>query len=306
MAYTNEPFSELDVMNNFMFNKLTSEPEVAEDFCRCLIRNLIGREVSKVKINTEKIELPDNPEKRGVRLDVKVEELPDGECVTSIYDIEPHRDEEKDYPRKNRYSLAQIDKSNMLSGDNDFSHLPEVFIICITNYDPFGYGEMVYTIKKQCIEVPELVYNDGVHIIYFNTKGEYGGTEALRNFLTYLDESSPDNVVDDGTRELNGYVEFIKNNDSIRGTYMTVGEWIDGIVERAVKENLEEAVEQAVEQAVEKAVEQTVEETTTKNNIKAVVNLLNLGIDEDKIKQLYPNEFMEGNRVFLGEQVQHV
>ena len=244
MSYTREPFEELDVMNFFMFNKLTTEPETSEKFCRCMLRNLLGIEVDRINVQAEKVELPDDPEKRGVRLDVKIEEL-NGEKVASIYDIEPHRDFEKDYPKKNRFTQAQIDKNNLESGDNDFSKLPRLFIISITNYDPFGYDRVMYTIRNACVEEPSLVYNDEVTILYFNTTGTKGGTESLRRFLTYLEESKDTNAVDEATREVGKYVGTIKHNYEIGGKYMTVGDLMDKIAAEA-------AAEAAAEVAAEK------------------------------------------------------
>ena len=235
MSYTREPFEELDVMNFFMFSKLTTEPETSEKFCRCMLRNLLGIEVNRINVQAEKIELPDNPEKRGVRLDVKIEEL-DGEKVASIYDIEPHRDFEKDYPKKNRFTQSQIDKNNLESGDNDFSKLPRLFIISITNYDPFGYDRVIYTIRNACVEEPSLVYNDEVTILYFNTTGTKGGTEGLRRFLTYLEESKDTNAVDEATREVGKYVGTIKHNYELGGRYMTVGDLMDKIAAEAAAE----------------------------------------------------------------------
>ena len=235
MSYVREPFEELDVMNYFMFNKLTTTPETSERFCRCMLKNLLGIEVGKVNIKAEQIELPDDPEKRGVRLDVAIEESAGGN-ITSIYDIEPHRDFESSYPKKNRFTQAQIDKNLMKSGNNDFSKMPNLYIICITNYDPFGYGRLLYTIKNQCVEAPDLVYNDGVKVLYFNTTGTIGGSEALSNFLKYLEESKSANVVDDATKEIDDYVGVIKNNYAIGGKYMTVGDLIDKIVDEAVAE----------------------------------------------------------------------
>ena len=114
--------------------------------------------------------------------------------------------------------------------------MPDLFIICITNYDPFGFDQMVYTIKNTCEEEPELVYNDGVKILYFNSVGKKGGTKNLRSFLKYIEDSKEENIVDDATEEIGNYVNQIKKDNRIEGEYMTVGEWIDGIVKEAVEE----------------------------------------------------------------------
>ena len=59
----------------------------------------------------------------------------------------------------------------MKSGETDFEKLPNLYVITITNFDPFGYDYMMYTIKNSCVEEPELEYEDGLRFVYFNTKG---------------------------------------------------------------------------------------------------------------------------------------
>ena len=208
MSYVHEPFEKLDVMDNFLFNQLSTNPKTKEGFLRCLIRNLLGKETGRIIIRAENMIYPTLPDKRGVRLDVQIDELNQKDDITTIYDIEPHRDFERDYPKKIRFSQAQIDKNSMSSGNNDFSCLPELFIVNITNYDPFGDDQMVYTFQKRCIEAPELVYNDGVTSLYFNTTGTKGGSEELKNFLEYLEKSEPEKAVTSATQELQGSALF--------------------------------------------------------------------------------------------------
>ena len=77
---------------------------------------------------------------------------------------------------------------------------------------------------------------DGVKIIYFNTKGTKGGSKELKAFLQYLEESTKENVVDEDTQEMDEYVAYIKGEERIEEDYMTVGDWVDSIVEEAVEE----------------------------------------------------------------------
>ena len=37
--------------------------------------------------------------------------------------------------------------------------------------------------------MPELKYEDGLKFLYFNTTGTNGGNQALKNLLTYIQES---------------------------------------------------------------------------------------------------------------------
>ena len=186
---------------------------------------------------------------------MQIDELNLKDEITTIYDIEPHRDFERDYPKKIRFSQAQIDKNNMLSGNNDFSCMPELFIVNITNYDPFGDDQMVYTFQKKCIEAPEVVYNDGVTILYFNTTGTKGGSDDLKKFLEYLEKSEPEKAVTFATQELQGYVEQIKHDAEIGGNYMTFGDLLDKITAEVAAEAAEKATAEAAAEAAKVAAE---------------------------------------------------
>lgn len=253
MSYVHEPFEKLDVMNNYLFNQLSTNPKTKEGFLRCLIKNLLGKETGKIVIRAENMIFPTLPDKRGVRLDVQIDELGENDDITTIYDIEPHRDREYAYPMKIRFSQAQIDKNNMPSGNNDFSCMPKLFIINITNYDPFGSNRMLYTIKNMCIEDHQIVYNDGVTILYFNTIGTEGGSDELKKFLEYLEKSEPRYAVTSATKELQGYVEQIKHDAEIGGNYMTFGDLMDKVAAEAAEEAAAEAAAKvAAEIAAEK------------------------------------------------------
>ena len=127
-------------------------------------------------------------------------------------------------------------KTNCFSGSNDFSHMPDLYIINITNYDPFGDDNMLYTIKNKCIEIPELVYNDGVTIYYFNTTGTNGGSDDLKKFLEYLETSKSTYASTSATKEMQNYVEIIKHDAEIGGNYLTFGDLMDKVAAEAAAE----------------------------------------------------------------------
>ena len=127
-------------------------------------------------------------------------------------------------------------KTNCFSGSNDFSHMPDLYIINITNYDPFGDDYMLYTIKNKCIEIPELVYNDGVTIYYFNTTGTNGGSDDLKKFLEYLETSKSTYASTSATKEMQNYVEIIKHDAEIGGNYLTFGDLMDKVAAEAAAE----------------------------------------------------------------------
>lgn len=74
-----------------------------------------------------------------------------------------------------------------------------------------------------------------MRIIYFNTKGTKGGSQSIQNMLNYLQKSDEVSVVDEATREIDGYVRGIRTNPKAEEAYMTIGDIIDREVEEAVE-----------------------------------------------------------------------
>ena len=158
-------------------------------------------------------------------MDVEVTEYDEKDIdfrAKKIYDLEPSRNHSVYLPKHNRFYQAKIDYRNMESGENDFRKLPNLYVITITNYDPFGYDYMMYTIHNKCEEVPELEYEDGLKFIYFNTTGMKGGNVSIKKLLKYLSDSNINNVTDEVTRELHECVSHVRVHPEVRDEYMTL------------------------------------------------------------------------------------
>ena len=94
-----------------------------------------------------------------------------------------------------------------------------------------------------------------------------GGSQAIKNMLTYIQNSDSKNAVDDATRMMDSYVEKVKNLPEVEAGFMTLGDWIDSIVEEAV----EEVTKEVREQDMKIIVEMLQEYNATKEN--AVIKL---------------------------------
>ena len=185
MSYTNKPFEELDVLDNFLMNAIAMNQEVGEAFCRKVLSVLLQRKIGKVKVVAQYTLPAQNPRYRGIRMDVKVEH--------------------------SRY---------MKRGDDDFSRMPNLFVITILNFDPFGYDYMMYTFENHCAEV------EGLKFIYFYTGGTKGGNGNIKTMLQYLHHSTADNAMDDTAKELHGYVSRVKTAPEIKEEYMRFEEFL--------------------------------------------------------------------------------
>ena len=224
-------WEELDVLDNYLINAVASDPDVAEPFFRRLLSVLLQRDVGKIRVEAEKFIPGTVPDRRGIRLDVEVDEyLSDGgneQAVTNVYDLEPHLRDDLDFPKFMRFRQAKLDSRHMKRNDNEFGHMPDLYVILITNFDVFGKDLMMYTIEQTCREEPDIEYDDGLTMLYFNTAGSRGGSRDIKNMLKYLQDSRDDMAVDEATRELDRYVDSIKSNSVLKGDYMTVGDFID-------------------------------------------------------------------------------
>ncbi len=97
--------------------------------------------------------------------------------------------------------------------------------------------------------------------------------------LTYIQNSDRKNAVDDATRMMDSYVEKVKNLPEVEAGFMTLGDWIDSIVEEAVEEAkrdmreemAEEVTKEVREQDMKIIVEMLQEYNATKEN--AVIKL---------------------------------
>ncbi|MBP5158017.1 MAG: PD-(D/E)XK nuclease family transposase [Treponema sp.] len=144
-----------------------------------LLRILLSRDDLKVKSSMTQKEKR-NLFGRSVRLDIVAE---DTEGKT--YNVEVQRADKGASPRRVRYNLAMLD-SHTLKKDDDFSALPETYIIFITENDYVGQGKPFYKVKK-CFEDTadmgngDLPFDDGCHIMYVN--GEYRGDDAIGHLM---------------------------------------------------------------------------------------------------------------------------
>lgn len=249
MSYTKRPLEDLNVMDDFLINALACNPEIGVPFCRTLLSVLLQRPIGKITITAQKVIPAAAPDKRGIRMDVVIEEFAEADTISGVmqsgtalkvYDLEAHIPDDTDLFRHNRFYQAKTDSRYLKSGVKDFGKLPELYVITLTNYDPFGYGYMMYTVKNQCVEVPEINYADGLYYIYFYTGGTKGGCEEIRKLLEYLKDSRNENAVTEATREIHEYVSRVKVDPEMEAEYMKFDDLIYYTQEKGRKEGFAE------------------------------------------------------------------
>ena len=262
MGYTTKTLEEMNCLDDFLMNVVAEDPEVGEAFCRRLISALLQRELGRIRVRAQHALQGETPERKGIRLDVEVEELAgEGARVERVYNVEPHLRNDMDFPRHNRFYQARIDARHLKRGVMDYSVLPDLYVITILNFDPFGYDRMFYTIRNGCEEEGSLKYPDGLQFIYFYTEGKKGGREELATLLRYFRQSTEENAVDDVTRELHGYVSRVKAKPEVRDRFMDFEEYI-----WYLKKDLAEDIRKELAEEVRKETAERIERENTVAN----------------------------------------
>lgn len=88
---------ELNLLDDFLFNKVVSHPEFGEKFGRELLRIVLGKDVGKLKVVPQKVYYGSDIACHGARLDVYLEEGDVDEMFenATIYDVEMEKDTKK-------------------------------------------------------------------------------------------------------------------------------------------------------------------------------------------------------------------
>ena len=222
------PLAELDLLDDFLFNALLAYPEYGRRFCRKFLKILFGRDFKNLNIVTQKSYGGLDTGYHGARLDVYIEEGDEVEVdstnVSAIYDIEPDKNNKRKdidaIPQRTRFYHAIIDRRCLKSGQS-YDRLKKVFVIFICPYDPFGDDRMIYTIRNQCVENPELPYDDGARTIFLYTKGKKGrDNESLSQLLDYMENTTRENAVTEELEDIQEMVDVVKEDAEVTVAYM--------------------------------------------------------------------------------------
>ena len=199
---------ELNLVDDFLANSLTSHKIYGEPAARCILECILHRKLGKITVIPQRFLQGEDTDRHGIRMDVYLDEE-DGE----LFDMEPDNNSNKD----------------------DISSLPKR----AHTYDPFGCDRMVYTVKNCCIEMPELLYEDGARTIFLYTKGTEGNPpKDLRQLLRYMEHSSIENAETEVLQKLHEMVTAVKKDGKVGLAYMKSFE----IEARLRKEGLAEGI----------------------------------------------------------------
>ena len=238
-------YKELEDMNlvdNFLFGTAVSNEEYGPLIAGTILETIFHRKIKIKNVQSEKVVWPSNPELHGIRLDAYIEEETVAVELGNIYDIEPEKKsgEKTLLPKRCRYYHNRIDE-NQLKAGKEYYLLPTVWVIFITTFDPFSENRMVYTIRRRCVEEPEMPYDDGESTLFLYTKGTNGNPpDDLRDLLRYMNETTSENACNPSLKRVQDCIDKIKQNPTVRREYMDLQEFIDRERREAVAKAEEE------------------------------------------------------------------
>lgn len=153
--------SEFTLMDDTYMNAFFNEqPELVQFVLRIIMNKkslIVKRSVTQKSLKSI--------QGRSLTLDIDAVD----EDETEI-DIEVQNESSDAPPKRARFHSSMID-SNVLVQNEDFTKLPETYVIFITSKDYFGLGLPIYTIDRYIKEADMKLFGDGEHIVYVN--GEY-------------------------------------------------------------------------------------------------------------------------------------
>ena len=170
--------------------------ENSTDSVSLILRIILGRD-DLVVTEARTQRWMQNMLSRSVRLDVHATDR-NGD----FYNIEIQKDERRAERKRARYYSAMMD-SRALGKGEDYSSLPESYVIFITRGDALGRGYALNRIDRTVAETGE-PFGDGTHIVYVSSELADGDTE-LGKLMHDLRCTDPDDMHYNELRDMAAY-----------------------------------------------------------------------------------------------------
>lgn len=201
-----------------------------------LCKELISRIDPKINtegihyVNAEKEIIIGVKDEKRVRLDIVTE------TDSDITDVEMYRYKPDKLSKTARYNAAMIDAQ--LTRSKLPADLPDVSVIFLCTYDPFGLEEPVYHASSKLDEHPEYDYNEGRRICILTNKGIDKAPEKLKPIIHLL--SGKKEEIDDAFyRKIQAAVNEIKTDPEVRREAMNQLERDDAIRREGIEIGIE-------------------------------------------------------------------
>ena len=195
-----------------------------EDNCKGLLERVLEMPIERVEVSKEK-SIVYHPEYKGVRLDVYAKDT-----KQTRYNVEMQVKKKSALGKRSRYYQSQMDMEMLLAGE-EYTELPNTYVIFICDFDPFGEEKYRYTFQVSCKESSKVDLEDGRKIVFLSTygKNESEVPKELVTFLKYVKEDlegSEKEFHDSYVEQLQKFVRKVKENREMEERLMVFEEML--------------------------------------------------------------------------------
>lgn len=209
---------DLNLADDFLFHEVMMDREIVKEF----LETVLDIKIRKIVYVENEKTVRGGYQWKSIRLDVYAKDDAD-----TVYDIEMQNGTWAHLPKRSRKYGAQMDYKLLREGE-EYDKLKKQIVIFVCTFDLFGKGFYCYTFTNRCHEVPDLELGDDTTKIFLNTKGTKGEiSEELKALLGFVEHSTPqkaEELNDDFVKRIAKRITAIKEDEEIRGMYMTFEE----------------------------------------------------------------------------------
>lgn len=146
------------------------------------------------------------------------------------YNVEMQVERKPALGKRSRYYQSQMDMEMLLTGE-DYTELPNTYVIFICDFDPFGKDKYRYTFRTTCQESENVDLEDGRTTVFLNTRGknESEVPGELVTFLQYMKEDlegSEKEFHDPYVEQLQKFIRNVKGSREMEERFMIFEEML--------------------------------------------------------------------------------
>ena len=196
-----KPLQELTLKDDYMFYAVFHD----EKLLKPLLEELLAITIQSVKVLNRQMTQKNSYEGKGIRLDIYCED-----DEGRVFNVEMEARKKGNVGKRSRYYVDTIDETRLKEGAM-YNELPTVYVIFVTDYDPFGAGRRLYRFTNRDEVDPSIRMDDGVKHICLNLKGTKGRiSKSLRSMIYFLNSGK---ATDGYTTQLEKAVAEVKGNE---------------------------------------------------------------------------------------------
>ena len=231
-----KPVEELEFTDDYMFCTILEENK---ELCKEIIELLLNIKVGDIEYVNKQQTFKPRFETKGIRLDVFVRDS------DRVIDLEMQTTIPPALEKRVRYYQSVMDISELEKGKG-YDEVKESYVVFLCLTDPFCEKYPIYTVKQTFEENPNIDYNDGRHVVFFNAAAyKNAKSEKIKSFLEYL---STKNSKDELTNKIDNMVSTTKVKEEFGRNYMIANMRDIMMKKQAYNEGVADGAAQGAEQ----------------------------------------------------------